>query len=634
MDADARRVTTPPSGNRLAIPLQWPDVDAGRVLLLVLAAWAIAMIAPDAYRVFGSLGSFGLVADNDGVIVDAVGPFATPRQSPAAVAGIVPGDRIDLRAMRCVPLASPRCRSLLSVLGGLGGTQVVRPGRTIELVIEPADGSATKVVRMQAASTTQGWGDRLVLLADTIVGIIVILAACRLVWIHPGRMTWGFFLYAMWFNPGQTFAYYTLLQQWPAAIFAQEVGEALAHGAGYAGLLIFALRFPFDSPSAPRDRYEWLALGVGATITALWFASFSNAFGAHTETLTSTAFLLGYVVDAVVVFILVVRRRALPALDRQRMLWVICGCAIGLPAFIFAEIAQSTSLLLHALRVSPSTVLIGLLYLLNGVLVYFVSVAVLHRRVISVSIPLRHGTVLSALSLAVGIPIVNLHELLSHYQDSFLIPEWAWLLVVAPIALVLLQRLHEIGVKVVDRFLNHRFHTARAQLQDAGAAMLKARTFDEIDRLLVATAMYALKLSSGAVFRRQDGAFRHQYAIGWDGSGLRELTPDHDGAVLRSIETSAIVRLPRDEWGRAGLEAKLQAPCIAVPVCSDALGGVGIVLFGPHLNGNDIDLDECEMLGAFAHRAARGYERAAFVVLREEVADLRTRLHALQGTAA
>jgi len=96
------------------------------------------------------------------------------------------------------------------------------------------------------------------------------------------------------------------------------------------------------------------------------------------------------------------------------MLWVICGCAIGLPTFIFAEIAQSTSLLLHALGLSPPTVLIGLLYLTNGVLAYFVSVAVLHRRVISVSIPLRHGTVLGALSLAVGIPIVNLHELLAH----------------------------------------------------------------------------------------------------------------------------------------------------------------------------------------------------------------------------
>jgi hypothetical protein len=54
-----------------------------------------------------------------------------------------------------------------------------------------------------------------------------------------------------------------------------------------------------------------------------------------------------------------------------------------------------------------------MLYLLNGVLAYFVSVAVLHRRVISVAVPLRHGTILTVLALAVGIPIVNLHELLS-----------------------------------------------------------------------------------------------------------------------------------------------------------------------------------------------------------------------------
>jgi hypothetical protein len=147
----------------------WSRIDAGRALLVVLAAWAIAMILPEAYRVFGSLGSFGLVADNDGVIVDTVGSFATPAQSPATAAGIVAGDRIDLRAMRCVPLASPRCGSLLSVLGGLAGTQLVRPGRTIELVVEPAHGGATKVVRMQAARTTRGWGDRLVLVTSDAV---------------------------------------------------------------------------------------------------------------------------------------------------------------------------------------------------------------------------------------------------------------------------------------------------------------------------------------------------------------------------------------------------------------------------------------------------------------------------------
>jgi hypothetical protein len=611
--------------------MKLPNITPSRLLLVVLATWAMVMVVPDLYRVFSSLASFGLVADNDGVIVDVVGPFAPPAESPAVAAGITRGDRIDLPAMRCIPLDSPRCKSLLSVLGGLGGKQVVLPGREIELVVRPADSGATRVVRMEAAHPAYGWGDRLVLLADTLVAIIVIVAAFRLVWLHPGKITWGFFLYAIWFNPGQTYAYYALLQQWPVAIFVQEIAEALAHGAGFAGLLIFALRFPTDAPSSPWARFEWIAPVLGIVIAVLWLASFANAFGFPTETLTSTAFLLGYAVDAAVLFILLQRRRALPAQDQQRMLWVIWGCGIGLSGFIFAEIAQSTSLLQHRLGVSPSPALIGLLYLLNGVLAYFVSVAVLHRRVISVAIPLRYGTILTVLTLAVGIPIVNLHELLSHYQASFQIPEWIWLLVVAPVALVLLQRLHEIGVHMVDRFLNRRFHAIRRQLKDAGAAMLKGRSFDEIDRLLVNTPLEMLDLSSGAVFRQQDHIFRREHSVGWDASPLRELRREEDDAVLRSIDTSAAVRLPRDAWNRPGLDVELQAPCLAVPVCDDALGAVAIVLFGPHENGNDIDQDECEMLNELATRAAAGYERVAFMLLSNEVTELRASLAALRA---
>jgi hypothetical protein len=603
----------------------------GRLLLVVLAAWGMLMIVPDLYRVFASLASFGLAANNDGVIVSVVRPFATPAESPAAAVGIVPGDRIDLRAMRCVPLDSPRCRSLLSVLGGLGGKQVVLPGHEIELVIAPGDRGATRLVRMQAARPERGSGERLVLLADTVVGIIVILAAFRLVWIRPEKITWGFFLYAIWFNPGQTYAYYALLQQWPVAIFVQEIAEALAHGAGFAGLLIFAIRFPTDAPKPPWVRFEWVAPALGAAITLLWLAGFANAFGVGTETLTSTAFLLGYAIDAAVLLILLQRRRSLPAQDQQRMLWVIWGCAIGLSSFIFAEIAQSTALLQHQLRVSLPTAVIGLIYLLNGVLAYFVSVAVLHRRVISVAIPLRYGTILSVLTLAVGIPIVNLHELLSHYQASLQIPEWIWLLVVAPIALVLLQRLHEIGVHVVDRLLNRRFHAARQQLKDAGAAMLKARGIEEIDRLVVATPLQALNLSSGAVFRKEDSIFRREHSVAWDHLPLRALRREEDAAILRSINSCAPVRLSEDTWTRPSLEADLTAPSLAVPICSASLGAVAIVLFGPHRNGDDIDKDECQLLVEFVVRAAAGYERVAFVQLSNKVTELQANLAAVKA---
>ena len=611
-----------------------PRLDADRVVLIALAAWASAMIAPDLHRAFNSLASCGLVVGNAGRGVDVAGPFETPANSPAAHAGIAVGDRLDLRAMRCVPVNTVACRSLLSLIGGLGGAQIVLPGSTIDLTIIPSAGGPARAVHLEARPAQRGLPERVMLLADTIVGIIVILAAARLVWLRESRMTWGFFLYAMWFNPGQTFAYYALLQPWPAAILTQEVAEALAHGAGYAGLLVFALRFPGDAPESAFRRYDRFAWVLAAAIAIVWLASFANGFGVPTETLTLTAFLVGYAVDIAVLIVLVKRRTLLRAQERQRMLWVICGCAIGLPAFILGEIAQSTSFFPLVLGWMPSTVLIEFLYLLNGVLIYFVSIAILRRRVVDVSIPLRRGTILGVLSLTVGIPIVNVHELLSHYQDTFRVPEWVWLLVVAPVALILLQRLHELGVDLVDRVLNRRFHAARRQLDAAAEAMLRVASVEDIDRLLVTRAAAVLDLASAALFRIDDGVFRRECATGWDSSSLTVLTDDHDAPVLRCIETSAPVRLLPGGWNRSGLDVEVAAPCLAVPVEGGALGPIGVVLYGPHADGNDIDQDEGMMLQSLAKRAANGYERVAFVRLGEEVVALRARLRASQPAAS
>src|SRR5262249_51229225 len=143
-------------------------------------------------------------------------------------------------------------------------------------------------------------------------------------------------------------------------------------------------------------------------------------------------------------------RKGLSLQDRQRMRWVICGCVIGLPAFILAAIAQSSSMVVSSLGDQLSPVVIGLLYLLNGVLAYFVADAVSNRRVVSVAIPLRHGTILTVLTLAAAVPIVYVHELVGHYQEELHLPEWIWPLVVAPLVLVVLQRLHEVAVDLFD----------------------------------------------------------------------------------------------------------------------------------------------------------------------------------------
>ena len=97
-----------------------------------LTLYALAMIAPDFLRVARPLGSFGLSADGDGLIYDVQGPFATEEDSPAWRAGLRRGDRLDLAAMRCIPVDTNVCASLLSLWAGVN---YVMPGREATLLI-------------------------------------------------------------------------------------------------------------------------------------------------------------------------------------------------------------------------------------------------------------------------------------------------------------------------------------------------------------------------------------------------------------------------------------------------------------------------------------------------------------------
>src|ERR1700683_2955783 len=608
-------------------------LSAGRVFLILLTVWALAMIAPGLQRVIDSLGSFGLSVDNDGTITDVVAPFPSPAESPAAPAGIVPQDRIDLKAMRCIPFHTPRCASLVSILGGLGGTQFALPDHKITLEIIPRSGGPTKSLRLKSVPAPLHPAERAVLLADTVVGIVVIVIAFWLVWTRPSWMTWGLFLYVIWINPGQSFTYYALLQRWPLGVLAQELAEAVAQGAAFAGLLIFALRFPNDRTEPRWQKVQWTVGLLALTITVLTLLGFGNLFGYPTERITEVTFLAGLAVDAIVLLILLERRRVLPPLEEKRMRWVIWGCAIGLPAYIFAELCQSADLFRHLWGFSPSQAFIGLLYLPNGVLAYFASQAVWQRRVVRVWIPLRHGTILVALSLALGVPIFQLHERLTNVHEGFRLPAWIWPLVLAPIFLILMQRLHESGVELVDRVFNRQFHSAKRQLKITSEEIARAECLEDIDGLLVESAARALCLSSCAVFRCQENVFRRsKNAKGWGACTKTELRTESDAMALRSLELGESVRLNQQDSESLALPTGMEAPCLSVPVRSGIPEATAVVLLGPHDSGNDIDADEREMLEKLAAHAAAGYERIVSRLLREQVAELKAEVKALRNS--
>jgi hypothetical protein len=617
----------PPNKN----PAGNPSVAAS-LLLIALTLWALAMIVPGFQRAFDSLGSFGLAMNNSGVINDVLGPFQSAEQSPAAIAGIVPGDRLDLKAMRCIPVSTPQCASLVSILGGLAGVPGSLTGHRITLRILPKSGGPPKDVELEAVSVSLGPVEKAVQFADTIAGIVVICIGFWLVWTRPGWMTWGLFLYVIWINPGQVVTYYALIQRWPVAILAQELAESLAQGAAFAGLLIFTLRLPDDCIEPRWRKLQRMVPLLGAAITLLNLLAFSNMFGFHSERVTEISFLAGYAIDAVALLVLLERRRRLPPLEAQRIRWVIWGCAIGLPTFILAELCQSSDLISHFVGAPAPQAVIGLLYLPSGVLTYLASQAVWQRRVVSVSVPLRRGTILAALSLGVGIPISQAHEKLTGVQERLRLPTWILALVVAPAFLYLLHRVHELFVEIADHLFNRQFHAAREQLKKASQAIEHAETLAEIDGLLVGTAVKVMCLSSGALFREEQSIYRRTHSEkGWNDSMTKELRPESDAAALCCLEGGEPVRLAHDDWVSPELPAGLEAPCLAVPVDSEIPEATAIALFGPHQSGNDLDDDELEMLQKLAARAAAGYERVVTKMLREEVAKLKSQLDRMRN---
>jgi hypothetical protein len=536
--------------------------------------------------------------------------------SPASQAGIRVGDRIDLPRMRCLPYDAARCAGVLAVLGGI---QYVLPGRAVVIDLAATPDRTARQVTLVAAARPTNWLVRIVLLLDGIAGILVVAAAAWLVWIRPGRMSWGFFLYAMWFNPGQSFAFYAFLQQWPLLLLAQNAIASVAQGIAYAGLLLFVLRAPNDTIDPvwrPLERALPL-VAIGFTLALL--ASYGNAFGYRTETLVRTTLLAGFVVDLAALVILLLRRRNQPPEDYQRMRWIIWGCAIGLPVFIIAQLAQATTLFTILWGATPPYDILGLLFLANGIFCLFVFHAIRRTRVVSVAIPLRRVTLLG---FALSIPALLLHQQVERIHEEFHFPDWAWL-GIAVVALYIISRLRELAVHVADHYFNRGLDRTEDTL---GQAILGARQPEEIHRLLSNEPYRLLKLASAAAFHNTGGTFgRREDGNGWDGTATRTLSTDHP--MLAPLAKGEPFGLD-DAADDAGLPSGLRRPILAIPI-ANRVRCFAVALYGPHASGTDLDSNERAMLGRLGDRAADCYAQLETEDLRRRIAALERELSAL-----
>jgi hypothetical protein len=591
-----------------------------RVALIGLLFWGLLMIVPDLARVVRPLASFGFYANSDGLIYDVSGPFPDEAASPAWKAGIREGDRLDLALMRCFPYDAGTCGSVLAATGGI---QFVVPGRvaTLDLVAMPEN--AARRVTLTAEVRPTNWVLRGVLLLNQLAGILVVLAAAWLVWTRPGGMSWGFFLYVLWFNPGQSFEFYALLQQHPPLLLAQNAAGSIAEAVAYAGLLLFAMRVPTDV-AAP----EWRPLERALPIVAFLFAaamiaSYGCLFGYQTETLTRATILMGFAVDLCALAILVKRSETQSPADYQRIRWVIWGCLIGLPAFIIADLAEGTTFFNTSWGdFTPPEPVIGLLYLVNGILCLFVFEAVRRNRVVHVSIPLRRVTILG---LTLSIPVLLLHNAVERVRESFEVPSLTWLGIGA-VVLFLISRLHEVAVEHADRYFNRALDRAEAEL---GHAILEAKDLNQIDRLMSDGPGRVLGLASAATFRNAGADFRRlDNGDGWNDTETRTIPADEP--LLAPLAKGASFSIGDRDASAMRLPSGLERPVLAV-AAANRIRCFAVALYGAHASGADINTYERAMLSRLGDHAADAYARVEERDLRSRIAALENELMAIRS---
>ncbi len=593
----------------------------GKAVVLVLAAWGLLVVMPDSLRLVHPLGSLGFTADNDGLVntVDSDGP--------AARAGVRAGDRIALDRMSCVHDRA-ECTQLLFVFGGMGGLQYVRPDRTVSLWFRtperpaPAPPSLHATIVPVPESQGRDAGQHLwwqaALLADELGALAFITCAAALLWRAPCTMTAGFFLYALWFNPGQYFEFYCWLQGHPFAMIAQETLQAVFQGLGYVGFLVLAIAFPNN---VVRPRLRWivdLLPFVFVLLTGLQLASFLNVFGVGTELVTRASYVAGWSVDVAVLCILPVLLLDQPPEERARTRWLLTGCVVGLSAFILADFNEATTMSPWSFTEATDETL----YFVNVVTLAAVLYTVVHHRVVNVTFAITRGAERIGLwALVTAFGAYAIHRVDYELGEAFHWGDVAISLALIGVTLTW-ERFQEAAIEKLDVVFFPRFKRALRELEELAIRLRAITGIAHLERAITATAASELRISSAAVFRRRgSGTYRRFAAIGWPYRALVELR--EDSPLLERVRACADghVRLHPDAWAGAGFPSGVALPTVAVPI--RAFGALhAVAVYGAHHRGDALNVEEVEALEKLLAGAALAYEAIEAHALRRQLRAL------------
>ena len=569
----------------------------GRILLAALVAYALTALAVSAAFLWTPVGTFGFVADY-GARITGVFP-----DSPAALAGIAPGDRVDLPA---TPYGS---RPFL-----VGVTAPVPPGTHVSFRL--LQRGAARDVTLVAAPKAPTPESRVALVFALVGSAMFIAVGTWLIVLRQNLTTWGFGLYCLLANPVTP-----ALARFPSAT-AHLVYVAVydvVQNVGVIGLLVFALTFPHTL------RRRWRvavarALPVLFVVLAAWTLWIDVAICVLGTPVNGPNRLLQLAFgacDVAAIAIITETYLAGPLQDRARLRWVLIGFYVGLVCNFVGNVMLYTANV--TLPLWLDTVLVAFVVTLPLTVAY----AIIRHRVIDTDFFISRAivyTILTSLLVTVFALIDWLFSrLLADFRLSLVVDALATIG-----AAISFGAVHKRLERGVDEVLFRGRRLARQRLERLARALRQATAPAAIDAALVEESREALELVSVALFRRNGDAFRRVAASGWPADTLARLD-DNDRLVLEHRAAGEPVNLADLPWHQAGLPPGVASPTVSVALRSR--GGIdGVLLCSGTSHGEQLDPEELQWLEVAADAAATTYDEL-------EAERLRLRAEAAEGRA-
>ncbi len=575
-------------------------------VVTLIAAYELAAFATTLATFTQPVAEYGYTVGLDGTTVASV-----EAGLPAAKAGIEAGD--------VIPFAS------LSVLGRLNSLsgQLVAPGTTMHFTV--VHRGRPRPVTLVAEQLPSAYA--LTNIAFAIAGLALGAVSLVLVLLRPSRMTWGFALIALPILLPDVLVEWEHESAVPVSLSC-EIFTTLLDALQFAGIMIFASRFPSDEPHGFNRFIDRIAAPCGVAIAAVYlYVVFTIFFGTvpppswmllTEDYLAPTVPSIAGLIALVTTFAISsasMRSRLTPAL-LAFVLTIVTGAATQ-----YVPIATSSArILLLSYFAFPVAAI-----LLAGAVAY----AVVRHRVIDVSFIVGRTLVYSILTIF-AVLIFTLIEffvgkLLEHNGLASILE------IVAALALGLsLNALHNRLDRFVELVLFRRRHLAEARLKRAALTLPHAVSTEIVADMLVEEPADALDLASAAIFVLGDDESRYERmrAEGWSTQDAAGLDLD-DHLVVRLRAELRATHLTDLRWPRSDIPSDNRQPIYAVPV---AVGNRldAFALYGAHSGGEDLDPNERRSLRALARAAAFAYDHLRAQALRKSLDDARVENAALR----